>query len=91
MRYLVLACDFDETLGVGDAENDHAFLSLCECSVAVANALPTVKERVDLVTNGDDGRGVIELIDEIVGEDLKGRKDRLTRRHILFSLVPQGD
>src|SRR5439155_10184033 len=27
-------------VGVGDAENDHAFLSACECSVAVANALP---------------------------------------------------
>ncbi len=29
-------------VGVGDAENDHAFLSVCECSVAVANALPAV-------------------------------------------------
>src|SRR3989337_801534 len=35
------------TVGVGDAENDHAFLSICECSVAVANALPAVKERAD--------------------------------------------
>src|SRR5688572_9082833 len=26
------------TVGIGDAENDHAFLNLCECSVAVANA-----------------------------------------------------
>jgi HAD superfamily hydrolase (TIGR01484 family) len=25
-------------VGIGDAENDHAFLSLCECAVAVANA-----------------------------------------------------
>ena len=33
-------------VGVGDAENDHAFLGLCECSVAVANALDTLKERV---------------------------------------------
>jgi haloacid dehalogenase-like hydrolase len=24
-------------VGVGDAENDHAFLRLCECAVAVAN------------------------------------------------------
>ena len=31
-------------VGVGDAENDHAFLSICECSVAVANALPAVKD-----------------------------------------------
>jgi hydroxymethylpyrimidine pyrophosphatase-like HAD family hydrolase len=73
-----------DVVGVGDAENDHAFLSLCECSVAVANALPMVKERVDFVTGAEDGRGVVELIDEIVGEDLKRREDRLTRDHIVL-------
>ena len=34
-------------VGIGDAENDHAFMQLCECSFAVANALPMVKERAD--------------------------------------------
>lgn len=29
---------------IGDAENDHAFLDLWEWAVAVANALPTLKE-----------------------------------------------
>lgn len=34
-------------VGVGDAENDHAFLGCCECSVAVANAIPcSSKERI---------------------------------------------
>src|SRR5205823_7782716 len=51
-------------VGVGDAENDHAFLSLCECSAAVANALPTVKETADITTRADHGAGVVELIDE---------------------------
>jgi len=32
-------------VGVGDAENDHAFMRLCECAVAVANALPMVRAR----------------------------------------------
>src|SRR5262245_47017597 len=45
-------------VGIGDAENDHTFLTLCECAVAVANALPMVKERADLVTSGDHGDGV---------------------------------
>ena len=49
-------------VGIGDAENDHAFLQICECSVAVANALPSIKERVDLVTTADHGAGVVELI-----------------------------
>src|SRR5262245_4379694 len=42
-------------VGVGDAENDHAFLRLCECAVAVANALPTLKDCADVVTNADHG------------------------------------
>jgi HAD superfamily hydrolase (TIGR01484 family) len=58
------------TIGVGDAENDHAFLDLCECSVAVANALPIVKERADFVTNGNRGAGVTELIDKLIASDL---------------------
>ena len=45
------------TVAVGDAENDHAFLALCECSVAVANALPSVKERADLVTRATTAPG----------------------------------
>jgi hydroxymethylpyrimidine pyrophosphatase-like HAD family hydrolase len=69
-------------VGVGDAENDHAFLDLCECSAAVANALPTVKQHADLVTRGDHGRGVIELIDELVADDLKGREDALKRHQM---------
>jgi HAD superfamily hydrolase (TIGR01484 family) len=43
-------------VAVGDAENDHAFLAACECSAAVANALPRVKERADLAL--DHGAGV---------------------------------
>ncbi|MBV8887024.1 MAG: HAD family phosphatase [Chroococcidiopsidaceae cyanobacterium CP_BM_RX_35] len=59
-------------VGIGDAENDHAFLDLCECSVAVANALPMLKKRVDLVTSGSRGAGVAELIDKLIATDLCG-------------------
>jgi hypothetical protein len=59
-----------ESVGVGDAENDHAFLSLCECAAAVSNALPALKERADLVTRGDHGVGVAELIDQMIESDL---------------------
>ena len=45
-------------IGVGDAENDHAFLNSCECAVAVANAIPALKERADLVTQASRGAGV---------------------------------
>ncbi len=68
-------------VAVGDAENDHAFLSLCECSVAVANALPTLKDGADLVTQEDHGAGVIELIDRMLEDDLASVE--ATSRHDL--------
>src|SRR5690606_41286043 len=69
-------------VGVGDAENDHAFLTLCECAVAVANAVPAVKERADLVTKADHGAGVIELIEQLVDDDLSAVGPRLTRHDV---------
>ncbi|HEX4607936.1 MAG TPA: HAD family hydrolase [Urbifossiella sp.] len=59
-------------VGVGDAENDHAFLQMCGLSVAVANALPAVKAGADLVTAGARGAGVAELIDRLLADDLAG-------------------
>ena len=70
----------DQAVGVGDAENDHSFLNLCERSAAVANALPAVKEEVDIVLERDHGAGVVDLIDHILNSDLadfkKVRKNR---------------
>ena len=66
-------------VGVGDAENDHAFLNICECAVAVANALPAVKERADIVTFADHGAGVTELIDEMLADDLVSREGGRSR------------
>ncbi|MFO0968911.1 MAG: HAD family hydrolase [Gemmataceae bacterium] len=79
-----------EVVGVGDAENDHAFLALCECSVAVDNALPSVKERVDVVTRADHGAGVTELIDEIIKSDLQAWEGRLRRHHLLLGAAGDG-
>lgn len=72
-----------QVVGVGDAENDHAFLDLCGCSAAVANALPAVKEAVDIVTPGDHGTGVRQLIDELLANDLAARPPRHTRQSVL--------
>jgi HAD superfamily hydrolase (TIGR01484 family) len=75
---LDLGLSGEDTVGVGDAENDHAFLSLCGVSAAVANALPALKERADLVLEQPRGEGVAELIDRILDDDLRsvepGRK-----------------
>jgi hydroxymethylpyrimidine pyrophosphatase-like HAD family hydrolase len=66
-----------DVVGVGDAENDRAFLRTCECAVAVANALPALKQLADFTTRADHGAGVVELIDEILADDLAGREPLL--------------
>lgn len=59
-----------EVVGVGDAENDHAFLGYCGLGVAVANALPALKEQVAYVTRSNVGAGVTELIDSLLAGEL---------------------
>jgi hydroxymethylpyrimidine pyrophosphatase-like HAD family hydrolase len=63
----------EQTVGIGDAENDEPFLRVCGCSVVVANALPELKERVDRVTTSAYGDGVIEAIDWLVNSDVRVR------------------
>jgi HAD superfamily hydrolase (TIGR01484 family) len=70
--------------GAGDAENDHAFLSLCECAAAVANALPAVKQRADIVLAGDHGAGVVELVELLLAGDLAAGARKLDRHDILL-------
>jgi len=69
-------------VAVGDAENDHALLARAECAVAVANALPALKEAADLVTGAPDGEGVRELIARLADSDLEDLGARLTRHGI---------
>jgi hydroxymethylpyrimidine pyrophosphatase-like HAD family hydrolase len=77
-------------VGAGDAENDHAFLSASGCAAAVANALPALKERADIVTRGARGAGVTELIDRMLGDDLLGVSARLNRHAVLVGKRPDG-
>ena len=50
------------TIGVGDAENDHSLLDLCEIGVAVANAVDAIKAHADVTLGAPDGQGVAELL-----------------------------
>jgi hypothetical protein len=59
-----------EVVGVGDAENDFVFLRICGYSVAVANAIPELKQQVQLVTQGRNGAGVEELIRKLLANEL---------------------
>ena len=76
--------------GVGDAENDHAFLSMCECAAAVADAVPALRERADVVTSAPGHFGSIEFIERHVLRDLAELAPRLTR-HDLHVGQGEGD
>lgn len=69
----------EQVVAVGDAENDHAFLDASGVAVAVSNALEPLKEKCDMVTAGDHGRGVTELIDRILTDDLASLGPRRPR------------
>ncbi len=71
-------------VGVGDAENDHPLLDACGFSVAVDNALPALKAHADWVTPSANGRGVGELADALVDDDLRSRTRTLDRCKLLL-------
>ena len=50
------------TIGVGDAENDHSLLDACEVGVAVANAVDAIRAHADMTLSLPDGQGVAELL-----------------------------
>ena len=68
----------NNVVSVGDAENDLSFLQMSGCSVAVANALPLLKEQADIVLRAGHGEGVTELIDQMLADDLAQFETKLT-------------
>ncbi len=60
----------EETLAVGDAENDHALLESVGFGVALANAVALLKVHADWVTDGRNGEGVQELIARLIEDKL---------------------
>lgn len=78
-----------EVVGIGAGENDHSFFDRCECAVAVANAVPSLKEIAAFVTRGPNGDGVTELIDEVIANDLHELEGKL--RHLIrVGIRPDG-
>ena len=76
-------------VGVGDAENDHSFLKLCERSAAVGDALPAIRDKADMQLTGYDGAGVRELAAELVAEDL-GAARSPSRQQLAFGVDERG-
>ena len=74
-----LKLDPKSIVAAGDAENDHSFANAAGFFAAVANAIPSLKERADWVTPSDHGAGVAELIQQMVLNDLRNNTPRQAR------------
>ena len=75
-------------VGVGDAQNDLAFLTACECAVAVENALDSVKEAADVTVKAARGAGVEIMLKNIMETDLV--EQGLSRHGILIGIDKGG-
>lgn len=79
-----------EVVGIGDAENDHSLLARCECAIAVADAVPSLKAAADFVTDAANGAGVVEVVDRLVADDLSHLTGRLREHLILLGTKADG-
>jgi HAD superfamily hydrolase (TIGR01484 family) len=77
-----LGVSYHNVVSVGDAENDLSFMRLSACSVAVGNALPSLKEQADVVIDKPRGEGVTALIDKLIADDLAEFDGKLRRHSI---------
>ena len=57
-------------VAIGDGENDHAMLEMAEMGIAVANAIPSLRESAHRVTRGEAGEGVLEIVADLIEVDL---------------------
>lgn len=77
--------------GVGDGENDHAFLSICEFAIAVGDAVPALKDRADYVTREPASRGVMQFIEDHVLTDAATLAPQITRHQVHLGEHGDGD
>jgi HAD superfamily hydrolase (TIGR01484 family) len=77
-------------VAIGDAENDHALLEMAECGVAVANAVPMLKARADLVTRQGRGAGLEELIARLIKNDLSDVVSRREEQRLALGTRDEG-
>lgn len=80
---LELGHSVHNTIAIGDGENDFVLLDKCEYGVAVANALPVLKELADMTLSKDNGQGVKEFLDQILVDD-EFEKNEAIRHKILI-------
>ena len=68
LRFLAqhYGCSIEETIGIGDAWNDHDLIETAGLGVAMGNAIPSLKEIADYVTRTNNEEGVRHVIEKFV-------------------------
>lgn len=61
----LVGVDASRTIGVGDYNNDASMLKTAKIGIAVANAVPEIKEVADLITVSNDEDAVKKIIEDI--------------------------
>ena len=64
----------EHVMAVGDSRNDVPMLQWAKIGVAMANALPEVREKVQYVTSDHNDDGVADAIERFVLDPEKGKK-----------------
>ena len=85
-----LGLSVHNAVSVGDGDNDIPALAISECAVAVADALPSLKQQADLITAGNHGEGVQELINRLLDDDLAELAPRLSRHDLRLGRADDG-
>lgn len=91
LRELLLALRLSphNTMAIGDAENDHELLSLCELGVAVDWGSPTLKAAADMILPGAGPEAVADYIKR-AAEHSRLPIERVSRRHLLLGQQEEG-
>ncbi|MTD40182.1 Cof-type HAD-IIB family hydrolase [Erwinia sp. CPCC 100877] len=67
-----LGIEAAEIMTIGDEENDVPMIEYAGVGVAMANAVPKVKNCADIITDSNDEDGVAKIIEKLVLEPLEG-------------------
>jgi hydroxymethylpyrimidine pyrophosphatase-like HAD family hydrolase len=76
-----LRLSIHNTLGIGDAENDHDLLDACEVGVAVAWGSPTLKSTADEIIPGNGPSAVAPYLLRLAGQ-LRMSSSQMGRRRL---------
>lgn len=81
-----LGVSVHNAIGIGDAENDHELLTICEHAAAVSWGSAKLKQSADQVIQGDGPQAVAEYIDR-VSSDIRLPAESTSHRKVVLEEI----